>query len=86
MRSMRSIVPSKAIHERLGGYGVTAPMHILPTGIPLQAAANGEHNAFRSRHGIGESRLLALFVGRVAHEKNIDFLIDAIDLARESVP
>ena len=80
------IVPSKAIHERLGEYGVTTPMHILPTGISLQAPAPDARQSFRARFGIDESRSVALFVGRVAHEKNIGFLLDVIDLARESVP
>ena len=30
---------------------------------------------FRQRHGIRAGRPMALFVGRVAHEKNIDFLL-----------
>ena len=29
---------------------------------------------------------MALFVGRVAHEKNIEFLIDAVATARGSAP
>jgi glycosyltransferase involved in cell wall biosynthesis len=80
------IVPSKAIHERLCGYGVTSPMHVLPTGIPIQTAVNCGRSTFRLRFGIDESRPVALFVGRVAHEKNIGFLLDAVDLAREAVP
>ncbi len=71
------VVPSSAMAERLGGYGVTAPMEILPTGIPLGRFSKGDGNAFRQRHGISASRPLALYVGRVAHEKNIGFLIDA---------
>ena len=80
------IVPSKAIYKRLGGYGVTTPMHVLPTGISLQTTPNNGRQAFRSRFGIDESRPVALFVGRVAHEKNIGFLLDVVALARESVP
>ena len=33
------IVPSKAIHERLAGYGVHSPMHVLPTGVALRDGA-----------------------------------------------
>lgn len=82
------IVPSKAIHARLGEYGVTAPLHVLPTGIPLQVSPIDIKGCqdFRSRHGIDPSRRVALFVGRVAHEKNIGFLLDVIDLTRESIP
>ncbi len=80
------IVPSAAIHERLGSYGVKTPMHVLPTGIALPAEANDGRREFRARFAIDEQRTVALFVGRVAHEKNIDYLIDVIDLTRESVP
>jgi glycosyltransferase involved in cell wall biosynthesis len=80
------IVPSRAIHERLGEYGVTAPMHILPTGISLERAEGDARQSFRAQHGIDAARPVALFVGRVAHEKNIAFLLDVVDLARESVP
>jgi glycosyltransferase involved in cell wall biosynthesis len=80
------IVPSQAIDQRLRAYGVTAPMHVLPTGIALPAAVGEGRQAFRARFGIGASRPVALFVGRVAHEKNIGFLLDVLALARESLP
>lgn len=80
------IVPSRAIEQRLGDYGVTTPMHILPTGISLEMPAEGARRDFRSRHGIDAARPVALFVGRVAHEKNIDYLLDVVDLARAWVP
>ena len=80
------IVPSQAIYKRLLSYGVTTPMFVLPTGISLQMPPDGSRQAFRARFGIDESRPVTLFVGRVAHEKNIDFLLDVLALARESVP
>ena len=80
------IVPSAAIYERLGGYGVKTPMHVLPTGIALPPEPNDGRRAFRARFAVDEQRPVALFVGRVAHEKNIDFLIDVVDLTRQSVP
>ncbi len=75
------VVPSRAMHDTLTGYGVNAPLHVLPTGIPINAFASGDGVAFRSRHGIPAERPVALFVGRVAHEKNIAFLIDAMATA-----
>ena len=80
------IVPSQAIYKRLLSYGVTTPIFVLPTGISLQTSPDGSRQAFRARFGIDEQRPIALFVGRVAHEKNIDFLLDVVALARESVP
>lgn len=80
------IVPSRAIDQRLCSYGVTSPMHVLPTGIPLPAPVADGRRAFRQRFGIGQDRPVALFVGRVAHEKNIGFLLDAIEVARAERP
>ena len=80
------VVPSTAMRDRLAGYGVSAPMHVLPTGIPLARFGEGDGPAFRARHGIREERPVALYVGRVAHEKNIDFLIHAHKVALQSCP
>jgi glycosyltransferase involved in cell wall biosynthesis len=62
------------------------PLEVLPTGIPLNRFEAGDGAAFRAAHGIAEGRPVALFVGRVAHEKNIDFLIEAVRIALASVP
>lgn len=80
------VVPSTAMRERLGDYGVVKPMHVLPTGIPLQQFAHGDGAAFRDRHGIPPQQPLALYVGRVAHEKNIGFLFEALLHARRVCP
>lgn len=80
------IVPSSAMRDRLGEYGVTTPMHVLPTGIPLADFSGGDGAAFRRAHGIPADRPVLLFVGRVAYEKNIDFLIRALEIALRSVP
>jgi glycosyltransferase involved in cell wall biosynthesis len=80
------IVPSTAMRDRLAAYGVTAPLHVLPTGIPTAQFAAGDGVAFRQRFGIDAARPLALFVGRVAHEKNIGFLLEALVHARQAQP
>ncbi|MCK6405430.1 MAG: glycosyltransferase [Rhodocyclaceae bacterium] len=80
------VVPSSAMRDRLGEYGVQVPMHILPTGIPIRRFTSGDREAFRARHGIDAARPVALFVGRVAHEKNIDFLIRAVQRGLSAAP
>jgi len=80
------VVPSTAMQQRLGEYGVSAPLHVLPTGIPTARFAGGNGPAFRSLHRIPPTRPVALFVGRVAHEKNIGFLLDALVHARQQRP
>jgi len=80
------VVPSSAMRDVLAAYGVTTPMHVIPTGIPLADFNGGEGARFRARLGIAATTPLLLFVGRVAHEKNIGFLLRALALAREQVP
>ncbi|MEO8411398.1 MAG: glycosyltransferase [Propionivibrio sp.] len=80
------IVPSHAIFDRLRAYGVTRPLHVLPTGVSLRPAPAAGRDDFRARLGIAAERPVALFVGRVAHEKNIGFLLDVVDLTRATVP
>lgn len=80
------IVPSTAMHDQLAGYGVTRPMHVLPTGIPLGRFAAGDRAGFRARLGIATGRPVVLFVGRVAHEKNIGMLIEAVARVRLDIP
>jgi 1,2-diacylglycerol 3-alpha-glucosyltransferase len=80
------VVPSIAMHQRLTEYGVQSAMHVLPTGIPLQQFSKGDGAAFRARHGIAPDRPVALYVGRVAFEKNLDFLLDAFAIAQRQRP
>ena len=80
------IVPSAAISRRLAEYGVKTPQHILPTGVSLNSPQNGARQWFRAKYGVDEARPVALYVGRVAHEKNIEFLLDVAEQMRETIP
>ncbi|ANQ84104.1 glycosyltransferase [Azoarcus olearius] len=80
------IVPSRAMAAALLDYGVERPLEILPTGIPPDQFQGGDGRFFRSRYEIPADARLLLFVGRVAHEKNIGFLIEMIDHLRHTEP
>lgn len=80
------IVPSSPMRDVLARYGVSRPMHVLPTGLPADAFRPGDGARFRAAHGIAATRPLLLFVGRVAFEKNIDFLLDAMLALRRNRP
>jgi len=80
------IVPSSAMRDRLADYGVHVPMHLVPTGVAPADFSAGDGAAFRSEHGIAPDRPMLLYVGRVAHEKNIPFLIRAFERARSEIP
>ena len=80
------VVPSGPMRDTLAAYGVTAPMHVIPTGLLPDAFQGGNATAFRARHGIAPGRPMLLFVGRVAFEKNIDFLLRMLVHVRRSIP
>jgi 1,2-diacylglycerol 3-alpha-glucosyltransferase len=80
------ISPSRQMAEALRAYGVNSPIEVLPTGLPAERFVLGDGERFRARHGVPAGRPLALFLGRVAHEKNIDFLIRMLVALRARVP
>jgi 1,2-diacylglycerol 3-alpha-glucosyltransferase len=68
------VVPSRAMQGALHDYGVRCPMHIIPTGMEMDRFAAGDGARFRASLGIKPGRPTLVHVGRVAHEKNIDFI------------
>jgi 1,2-diacylglycerol 3-alpha-glucosyltransferase len=80
------IVPSPAMRAVLNDYGVERPIEVLPTGLDLSLFARGDGARFRREHGIPARRRVMVVVSRVAHEKNIDFLIDVVDRVRYDIP
>ncbi len=80
------ISPSAPMRDALIEYGVRRPVHVLPTGLPASSFVPGDGARFRRRFGLPADRPLLLYVGRVAHEKNIDFLLRMFRRLRESRP
>ena len=80
------VVPSHAMLEALRTYGIATPAEIIPTGIDLETFDSGDGAAFRERHRIPAERPLLLFVGRVAFEKNIGFLLETLVRIKAELP
>jgi 1,2-diacylglycerol 3-alpha-glucosyltransferase len=80
------IAPSEPMREVLAAYGVTTPVHVVPTGLPADCFRSGDGRAFRERAGIAPTRPLVTYIGRVAHEKNIGFLVEVFREVLHSVP
>jgi 1,2-diacylglycerol 3-alpha-glucosyltransferase len=80
------VVPSRAMRDVLHDYGVYVPVEIIPTGIELERLSGGNGVAFRQRHGISPERPVLVHVGRVAYEKNIDFLLRMLTRVRAAIP
>src|SRR6185503_3860405 len=80
------VAPSRQLADVLESYGVTRRIETIPTGLNLDEFARGDGAAFRARHGIAADRPVMLLVGRVAHEKNIGFLLRVLGEVVRSVP
>ena len=79
------ISPSEQLKETLKNYQVTKPIKVVPTGLPDQSFKKTNKYTFRKLYNISPTDPLLLFVGRVAHEKNIDFLLHVYKyIAREN--
>lgn len=81
----RVVVPSPAMAEVLRRYRVETPIDIVPTGLGLSGFNPGDGTRFRREHGISLDRPLLVHVGRVAHEKNIGFLLQVVDRLRREI-
>ncbi len=80
------IAPSDPMRDVLLEYGVSTPIHVLPTGLPADRFNPGVGERFRAEARIPAGRPLVTYVGRVAHEKNIEFLVNVFAEVRRAVP
>ncbi len=72
------IAPSQSVADLLRSRSVETPIEIIPTGIDIERFAHGDGADFRRRHHIDPSALVVGHVGRLALEKNLDFLSRAV--------
>lgn len=82
-RSARMVISNSAqaadrIREAMDG---GPPVHVVANGIDMPPALDASRRqALRDGMGAVEGRTLALFVGRLAHQKNVDLLLEAMAL------
>jgi 1,2-diacylglycerol 3-alpha-glucosyltransferase len=69
------VSPSEPVRRRLLEYGVTRPIHVIPTGMTEDRFVPGSPQRFRELFGFTREQRIVLNVGRVAHEKNLGFLL-----------
>jgi glycosyltransferase involved in cell wall biosynthesis len=93
------VAPTSQMKEVLERYGVSVPIKIVPTGVdgerfprrPDSGTVEGRREYAGLEREIAqhvpelEGKRRLLFVGRIAHEKNVDFLFDMHRKLRESV-
>ncbi len=72
------IAPSETVEDLLLRRGVTAPIAVIPTGVDLDLFDRADGSAYRRAAGIPDRPFVVGHVGRLAPEKNMGFLAEAV--------
>jgi glycosyltransferase involved in cell wall biosynthesis len=78
------ITPSEASLKWLRRHSVTKPITVIPTGLSTGPAI--DRSEARRRLGIPPEQRILLYVGRLAKEKNLRVLFEAVALSMRSDP
>lgn len=80
------VAPSKKVERLLRDYGVRCRVEVVPTGVDLSAYRRepdpGRLAELRRRWAIPEGRVVLLYLGRLAKEKNLERLVDQLAACR----
>jgi len=72
------IAPSESVREVLKKRGVVTPMEVIPTGVDAALHAEGDGARVRCELGLPSDAFVVGHVGRLAQEKNLPFLSQAL--------
>jgi len=78
--------PSKPMLNVLRAYGVDVAAEVIPTGLQDHSFKESDGEAFRIKYDIPLERPMLLYVGRVAFEKNISFLLEMTKVLKATQP
>lgn len=80
------VVPSQPMLNVLRTYGIGATANVIPTGLQHGSFQEADGLMFKQKYGIENNRPMLLYVGRVAFEKNIPFLLEMTKVLAERYP
>ncbi len=77
------IAPTVKIEDKLRAYGVTTPIDVIPTGLNIARFAPALHDvaqrqARRKDCGVPDGSRVILYIGRIAKEKNLEVILQAM--------
>ena len=79
------VAPTEPIREYLGQIGIAARTETVPTGLDLSRFNDirpAEVERLRREHGLGRFASVLLYVGRIAREKNLELLLQALEILK----
>lgn len=80
------IAPSQSIAELIKQRGVRVPVSVIPTGIDVVSFASGNRKRFREANAISAEQFVVGTLGRLAPEKNLDYLSQSMVRFLKEVP
>ena len=72
------VAPSETVRRLIESRGVETPVEVIPTGVDFGYFSSGRRETFRDELGIGPREFVVGHVGRLAPEKNLEFLARAV--------
>lgn len=82
----RVVAPSRSIACLIAGRGVKPPIEVIPTGVDINYFRSGKGAAFRRLHHIPLDVLVIGHLGRLAPEKNLEYLSETVIEALRKIP
>lgn len=86
------ISPTEPMKQVLVNYGISCPIYVVPTGIQEEdfrgtdKAYEKENSRWILQYPQLKGKKIMLYVGRIGQEKNMDFLLEAVEKIRETNP
>jgi len=73
------ITPAESRKNQLRSYGISTDIKVIPNAIEPDKYSGLKGDIIREKYSVLPGEKLLLFVGRIAKEKNIDFLFDCFE-------
>lgn len=78
------IAPSKSIEEEIRSKGIKNKIKVIPTPINTKLFSPSDGKPIREKYGIADKKI-AISVGRISFEKNLDLIIKTLPLLDKDV-
>lgn len=72
------VAPSLFVKDLIEEGEVKKPVVVIPTGLNLDEYSNNDRSWLKNKYGIKSGEKVLLHVGRLAREKNVEFVIEAV--------
>jgi 1,2-diacylglycerol 3-alpha-glucosyltransferase len=82
----RVVVPSRSIADLIVERGVKRPIEVIPTGVDIDFFRSGKGADFRRLHNVPQDVPVIGHLGRLAPEKNLEYLSETVLEALKKIP